>query len=176
MGTNRYKTDANLSYSSLERVNGQRTQDSIKNFACAKDRGQSEYPADLCPMRGSQLGPSPIHSSGVARAYVRGLHDSFIPHSNELVADEEATDEMAAIANECIAVVNTNMPSQGMPVGTNGAQLNLTVHANSNGSRGGVWNNSAMSHLRAEGPAGVPSMNGASGVGGAAGASACPRF
>ncbi len=166
MSTNRYKIDNKVSsLDVMERIKERRTMDSIREFTTSEGRGQSEYVAELRPMKATQQGPSPIHSSGVARTYIKGLHDSFIPTHEEMTGDDEATEQMAAIANDCLGLVNTGMPTEGMPVGSNGAQLYLSVHAGSNSSRGGVWNAGVVSHLRSEGLATPNSVPGESGVG-----------
>jgi hypothetical protein len=137
--------------------------DSIRDFTTATGRGQSEYKGEVKPMKASQVTPSPIHSSGVARVYIEGLHDSFIPTAEEVL--EDGTEEQAAIANDCLGLVNTNIPTQGMATGNNGSELHLTVHAGSNKARGGVWNNSVVSHLRQEGPAQAPGSFSSGGIG-----------
>lgn len=85
-------------------------------------KGQAPYECEIRPMSANGQSPYATHAGTQNfRGYIDQLHGHFMPI-------DEGTPEQRAIANGMCPIFNTNSPTLGEPVGSNGARINLEAN------------------------------------------------
>lgn len=121
-------SNSGLSQIARERHTFNEERESISNFENNNQTGTSVRQAEVRPMASAtRRGTYSVHSTGVFRAYIDGLHDSFIPKPESMI-DAGRSDESlkkAAICNDLCGIYNTNSPGAGEPVASHGGKVQM---------------------------------------------------